>query len=333
MRQTPAQTRLDWRPTPDQWIEIGRSYCPMFHAAMLAIAAIDAERRLTASDGFDVKNGKPVGVIVAAERRVADAKAAFDERRVVAGHEDRDAEWTFERRKADLEYETSELDRLRDETRPLVEFMRNANRDFSVVTKRNHLPCDLNDLAQRGRQWQADIRDMTQWYRERVEEEYALAYRRTIADAARALLDAMDAPIDPHARVWAMSDIKRCMRSIDEDVLSSTISAVRNLSYAAREAANDFADEIEGEFAGGSPWGQWILDMRSWARGNGLPCEIGRAAPAKGGRYADFAEFLLAIDGTLPKHLRRGIAKSTFVRRAHEAVHSGNKSTDSASKA
>jgi hypothetical protein len=291
---------------------------------MLAIATVDAQRALTTSDGFDVKNGKPTGLIVAAERRVAEAKAALVERHVIAGYEDMGAKWTVERREADLRYETTELDRLRNEMRSLEEIIRKDRRDFASVAKRNHLSGEPNEWAKRGQQWRADIRNLVQLYKERVDDAYTLVYRRNIADTARALVEALDAPIDPTARAFALSDIKQCFKSIDEDVLRSTIAKVRSLAYAAREAADDFANEIDGQFSGGSPWGEWIFDMRSWASENGLPCEIG-GVTAKAGRYSEFSEFLLAINETMPAHIRDRRARSTFVSRAHDAVRNARR--------
>jgi hypothetical protein len=52
---------------------------------------------------------------------------------------------------------------------------------------------------------------------------------------------------------------------------------------------------------------------------------VGGKTQHKDERYADFAEFLWALQESMPAHLRRNVKKSSFIRDASIAASSGRK--------
>jgi hypothetical protein len=311
-------THLDWRPTPEQWIDFAWAYrCPDFIAAMLATAASDAIR--------DTET-----LSMEAERALDLARRRLNalESRERAGRP-----WAkaIKRMELIIKHRADALARERDSRGHPFSFAeakqeaKRAKVEFDRFAKRHKLAGDMREWARKGREWKQHITGLVQLYHERLCEAQALEFRRRVADAASALVDAVDAPLDSQARLWALSDIRRQMGASDPDTIRSILATVASLSLAARKAADEFADEAGDAFVGGSPWGQFILNMQSFSRRNGLPHKIGRKAANKEGRHADFAEFLWALDKTTPKHLQSEKAKLTFVRDAGLAVQRGKK--------
>jgi len=376
MRSDTSSNRLTWRLPRDQWIEIAKEYdCPDFLAAMLAVAAWDAESELKNIEGYNhrEKSGEEVpivGQIQIADARTEMARVNLDKvtkklgalRQSGAATPSRERallrmKRIVKRRTDDVAYERAELEGLLDKRRELQRRVKLAEREFNLCirtstrasgnavrivrqltgrSKSNRLISPVEEWANLGKQWQQEIHIIVQWYNERKTEASALAYRKKVAIAARELIALIEGSIDDSeppfevdtiSQIYAMSDLKRCM-GIDNEAFHSIIASIRNLSHGAREASDQFAKEIQGDFPAGSPWGQWICDMRSWAEEKGFPSKIGQAD-----KPAQFALLLLAVDRSLPPHLRRGIARSTFVSRAHEAVKNDRKSGDTSLEA
>jgi hypothetical protein len=123
-----------------------------------------------------------------------------------------------------------------------------------------------------------------------------------------------------------MSDIRSALpTSAEPDAIHAILSAVSNLETAASNAALALKQEAAEAAPFGSAWCRFVLDMKSFAKRNGLPHNVGASEPDAADKYAPFAEFLLAVNKSLPRHLRYAKANSTFIKDAKAAVRNGQK--------
>ena len=202
-----------------------------------------------------------------------------------------------------------------------------AKAKFDRFAKEHNLAGDMKKWARKGSNWRSDIRDVVQRYHEHLFEAQALEFRGKFVNAARALLSIYDSPIDPVMKIYALADIKRYI-AMDGIEFGEILAPLRQISFSIYGAV-EHPPETDIPFVGGSPWGQFVLNMQSFARRNGLPHQVGKTTPGNDDRYGAFAEFLWALEKTLPVHLRSDWKKSTFVREAKEAQ---KRATDFAAK-
>jgi hypothetical protein len=174
----------------------------------------------------------------AAERRVFEAQAKLDR----VKREFPALMQAVVRATDNLNYEQAQKD-LIPSLVVVDEDVRRAVRGFEQHVK-NRPDDDIATWAAAWSSWREEIKNIVEFYHQHSIEEQTLAYRSGVANAAQALLIALNAPIDPKAHSMALSDIRRHLGVAWIEDQKPILSQVAQLAMATRNSCEEYRDEI-----------------------------------------------------------------------------------------